>query len=127
VKNRTKFFKKTFPYIDPEEVVLGHTRNGKPIIYHYVPIEEVPMAFHSKLGDDCINHCPITNENVLDDIHDGRVYQSHPLFASQMKAFQIILYQDAFEVVNPLGSAKTKHKLLVRLRVTLISFMLEKS
>ena len=112
VKNRTKFFKKTFPYIDPEEVVLGHTRNGKPITYHYVPIEKVLMAFHSKLGDDCVSNCPTTNESVLGDIHDGSVYQNHPLFSSQMKAFQVILYQDAFEVVNPLGSAKTKHKLL---------------
>ena len=27
-------------------------------------------------------------------------------------AIQIILYQDSFEVVNPLGSAKKKHKIL---------------
>ena len=33
-------------------------------------------------------------------------------FQSNTSALQFILYQDSFEVVNPLGSAKKKHKIL---------------
>ena len=33
-------------------------------------------------------------------------------FKSNTSAFQLILYQDSFEVVSPLSSAKKKHKVL---------------
>lgn len=29
-----------------------------------------------------------------------------------MNTLQLILYQDSFEIVNPLGSSRTKHKIL---------------
>ncbi|XP_076061631.1 uncharacterized protein LOC143037379 [Oratosquilla oratoria] len=45
---------------------------------------------------------------ILRDVKDGTVFRS--LF--QQESFQIILYQDAFEVVNPLGSARKKHKVV---------------
>ncbi len=34
------------------------------------------------------------------------------LFQTESTSLSLILYQDAFEVVNPLGSGKTKHKIL---------------
>lgn len=42
----------------------------------------------------------------------GSVFKSSPLFAESGLTLKVILYQDAFEVVNPLGSAKKKHKML---------------
>ena len=36
----------------------------------------------------------------------------NPLFQQFPNALRIILYQDAYEIVNPLGSAKKKHKIL---------------
>ena len=41
------------------------------------------------------------------------MFQSNPLFRVHgSKALQIVLYQDEFEVCNPLGQGKGKHKIL---------------
>ena len=52
-----------------------------------------------------------TDQQILRDVHDGHVYGNITLFG-QEKAFEIILYMDSFEIVNPLGAAKIKHKLV---------------
>jgi hypothetical protein len=49
---------------------------------------------------------------VLNDAVDDSVLSSNHFFSETSNALKIILYQDAFELVNPLGSAKKKHKLL---------------
>ncbi len=49
---------------------------------------------------------------MLCDVGDGRVSKSNELFVSDRHALQIMLFQDAFEVANPLGSARQKHKVL---------------
>ena len=49
--------------------------------------------------------------DVLADYCDGVQYRQHPLFSKDRHAFQIILYYDDAEVVNPLGSSATIHKL----------------
>src|SRR5947199_10115322 len=43
---------------------------------------------------------------------DGNVYKNNKFFKENPDALRIILYQDAFEIVNPIGAAKKKHKLL---------------
>lgn len=50
--------------------------------------------------------------HILNDVCDGSVFQSNPLFSESGLTLKVILYQDTFEVVNPLGSAKKKHKML---------------
>ena len=49
---------------------------------------------------------------VINDYCDGQNYRSHPLFSkSELVSLQIFLYYDDIEVVNPIGSHKTVHKL----------------
>jgi len=38
------------------------------------------------------------------------VFCSNAFFQNEPNTIKIILYQDAFEIVNPLGSARKKHK-----------------
>lgn len=40
------------------------------------------------------------------------MFRSNTFFCENPDCLKLVLYQDAFEVVNPLGSAKKKHKLL---------------
>ena len=40
------------------------------------------------------------------------MFKSNPFFIENHNALQILLFQDACEISNPLGSAKKKHKLL---------------
>lgn len=47
---------------------------------------------------------------MIADYCDGQVFRQHPLFSRDPCALQIILYYDEVEVVNPLGSKTSKHK-----------------
>ena len=49
---------------------------------------------------------------MLKDFTDGSVAKENALFTTQRNAISLIMYQDSFEIVNPLGSAKRKHKIL---------------
>jgi hypothetical protein len=47
------------------------------------------------------------------DLCDGELFSTghHPLFSTNHKAIQLLLYYDDFEVANPLGAKATIHKL----------------
>lgn len=55
---------------------------------------------------------PTRPKDTLEDIWDGSNVAENALFQSDPKSLGLILYQDAFEVANPLGSGKRKHKVL---------------
>lgn len=50
--------------------------------------------------------------DILSDISDGQIFEHKDFFVQNPSCLKLVLYQDAFEVVNPLVSAKTKHKVL---------------
>ena len=52
-----------------------------------------------------------SNKQLLGDFCDGDVYNEHPLFGSDELSLQIIGYYDELEVVNPIGSYVSTHKL----------------
>ena len=51
------------------------------------------------------------SDGILADYCDGLQCRQHPLFGKDRHALQIFLYYDDAEVVNPLGSSATIHKL----------------
>lgn len=110
---RFEYFKECFRFIAPVQVNLGKNASNHYRCYHYVSIKESLAAL--------ISHCTVqdhmakpvhSREDVLTDFKDGKNFISNPLFQESPGAIQIILFQDAFELVNPLGSAKKKHKIL---------------
>lgn len=50
--------------------------------------------------------------HLLEDVRDGKIFKDKEIFMHSVSSVSIILYQDAFEVVNPLGSRRKKHKQL---------------
>ena len=46
------------------------------------------------------------------DIIDGTAFKNNILLKSKPNSLRIILYQDAFEMCNPLGSSRKKHIIL---------------
>ena len=60
-------------------------------------------------------------ENILHDITDGSAFKGNPFFRENPDALKLVLYQDSFEVYNPLGSSKKKHKILA-VYLTLANF-----
>ena len=49
---------------------------------------------------------------VYEDLCDGVVYSKISQTVGLTAFLEILLYQDAFELVNPLGSAKKVHKMV---------------
>jgi len=50
--------------------------------------------------------------DVLTDVLDGKTVKDNMLLNESPLSLSIILYQDSFEVDNPLGSGKKKQKIL---------------
>ncbi|KAI4893354.1 hypothetical protein NFI96_024155, partial [Prochilodus magdalenae] len=79
----------------------------------YIPIKKTLEALlkdpivwqeYTKSVDD-------TTAHVLNDVKDGSVYKCNALFMEPGISLKLILYQDAFEIVNPFESTKKKYKL----------------
>lgn len=65
--------------------------------YQYVPLLpslRVLLSDGSVLDD--IFQCPsrIHNDGVIEDVCDGKVFQSHPIFSNDPLALQLILFYD---------------------------------
>lgn len=106
---RKMFFKKEFGYIEPISIRLEYIVVNKLLIFHYIPILKSLTAF---LQNDCVLSQLNESLDVLIYHKNAYYFQNHPFWKSQNLVLQIILYQDSFEVANPLGSAKNKHKIL---------------
>lgn len=97
-------------------VFLGSNENRTERFVYYVPVlntlkSMLESCFWQGLMSVNPNH--ISTTDVLTDCCDGMVFMSNTFFQKNLSCLKLVLYQDAFEVVNPLGSAKKKHKVLV--------------
>lgn len=95
---------------------LGFDLSGKEQFCQYVPVKDTLKALldlpsvkeQYNLSKSYLPEDP----NVLEDVRDGKTFKENTLLQEFPSSISVILYQDAFEVVNPLGSGKKKHKLL---------------
>ena len=115
---RNNFIKTHFNYVEPEEHVLnkdevkaGHRKD----VYHYVPMDKalkllvedrtfIEMMEREREKDKA-------DKDVLKDIKDGAVFKSVDYFRRNPDALVCLMYSDAVELTNPLGSGKGKHKI----------------
>ncbi|KAK0140164.1 hypothetical protein N1851_022918 [Merluccius polli] len=112
--SRTQTFKKKFNYVEPKKMFLGRDDNRTDRFAYYVPVREtLKCLLESDLWQKSGEHSAESPTDVLSDISDGhQIFKSNAFFAHNPSCLKLVLYQDAFEVVNPLGSAKTIHKVL---------------
>jgi len=108
---RRSFLQQNFTFVKPLPVFLGKSKRNKDRYSHYIPIQESLLALVR--DESVLQQClaPKSDSVILEDFTDGSVYRTVTADAGQ-NYLSIILYQDSFEVVNPLGSARKKHKLL---------------
>lgn len=109
---RKFFYKNNNNYVPPKQILIKEV-NGKKQYFHYIPIEDTlkDLMKNKSLGDITVQVTG-TGADVLDDFEDGLMYQNNNYIRKYPDAIKIILYQDSFEVVNPIGSAKQKYKVL---------------
>ncbi|KAJ8686382.1 hypothetical protein QAD02_022176 [Eretmocerus hayati] len=108
---RKKYYKKHFDHVDPDKLDID---KSKKTSFAYIPLlktlkavgkdKSVQFHFHKKRKP--------SKSGVLRDFFDGDAFKKNEFFINNPGALEIILYQDAFEIVNPIGSSKKKHKIL---------------
>ena len=82
-------------------------------VFHYVPILQTIKALFTDASVQKQYCSPEASNADYYDLRDGFVFKNNSLFQIYgCKALQIILYADEFEVCNPLGQGKRKHKIL---------------
>lgn len=113
IYSRAQTFKSMFRYIEPTKVALGSDESLTQRFAYYIPVKQtLTNLLESDLWKNAISQSCDSDTDVLCDIKDGKICKSNKFFKENPGCLKLILYQDAFEIVNPLGSAKKKHKLL---------------
>jgi len=114
-QKRKTVFKNSFNYVEPVQICLGQNEAGKECFAQYVPIKQtIDSLFHCQSVQEQYKqvHSRIGSKDILKDVWDGKNMTENVIFQTESSSLSLILYQDAFEVVNPLGSGKKKHKIL---------------
>ena len=120
-----KFFNDHLGYVKPRPVKLGskvitQTKKGqhnfiqKDVYGYVVPFKEQLSALLSQpeVAAELQNPSGKIDSFYCYDVQDGSYYQNHPLVKQHGDETLIFsLYADDFEVVNPIGSHRKKHKL----------------
>ena len=94
------------------QITPGKDKNDKMKHFHYIPVRK---TMESMLQDASVlqtieAHCQLASNidpRIFPDIRDGEIYQSIKNTVTENCFIELLLFQDAFEIVNPLGSAKS--------------------
>lgn len=81
--------------------------------FQYVPVLQVLQKV--LCNDDIMDHFSNKNErrdSVMEDFCDGVLFKSDDFFKENPSAIRIHMYSDEFEVCNPIGAKKGKHKIV---------------
>ena len=111
----TQYCQHSLGLIEPVQVHLGTDENNKLESFQYIPILKVLQLILS--NEDILNSVNSnllqreSDSEILADYTDGTIYKKHSFVSKGHNHLRIHLYTDEFEVVNPLGSKKTLHKL----------------
>lgn len=114
-KRRKSFYKDNFKFVDPVPVCLGQNESGKESFAQYIPIKkslEALFCCKSVIEQHNNSRSEVRAKDILSDIWDGNNIDENMLFKTDKDSLALILYEDAFEVANPLGSGRKKHKIL---------------
>ena len=109
---RRKFYREHLHFVEPENYMLGRNAKGQLRPYQNVPLLEnlIVLMKHDDVLS-AILHPPANIPEVLCDYRNGDHFKNNRLFQEHSDALQLFFYFEEFEVANPRGYAKTKHKL----------------
>jgi len=101
-----KFCKSSLNLIEPQQVCIGSRK------FHVVSVCQVLTALLQ--NDDVIDNwqaCQPSNDGYLRDYCDGAYFKEHALFSAEPHSIRLHMYIDEFEVANPIGANRGKHKM----------------
>ena len=111
--NRHQHFTKNSNYVKPEQVYFCNKANEETNdSFSYVSIIKTltNMLQDENVRKFCENSNP-PKTGCLFDIAEGKIVQENSFFKNK-NILHIGLYEDAFELCNPIGSSKGKFKVL---------------
>jgi len=118
VRQCSNFAKKNFLYVEPRSIFVDFDSKNQSRFCQYIPVKESisillqdPSVLRQCTDSVSAQLCP-TDLVGLKNFTDGLVYRNCIAQEQGEKILSLILYQDSFELVNPLGSAKKKQKML---------------
>jgi hypothetical protein len=92
---------------------LGCDAVGQMKRFHCIPVaDSISNLLQGTTFAACFDSASSLHPGIYCDISDGSVYQKIKSATADANVIEIILYQDAFEIVNPLGSAKKVYKIV---------------
>lgn len=110
---RLSFYTEHYLFVAPEKKDMKPKDEMPRRFFFYVSIKKTLQKMMQ--GKNCVidlNAPRPSSDGVLRDYYDGVLYKRNEFFRCNPKSFRIMLFQDAFEPANPLGSAKRKYKML---------------
>jgi len=101
----------------PRENILGRQTNGKPAGFHYISVGDVLKVMLSNC--DVLQHILSMSKPNMTSCHDcitsfadGSIFSCNSVFSKYPNAICLHFYIDEFEICNPIGSKRGKHKVL---------------
>jgi hypothetical protein len=110
-----RFICDNFQFAKPIEIVFEPRRPGNSPSFHYIPVSSVLKLMLSNVD---VRQQIQSGKTVFEDAYhmasyvDGSIYANHPFFSDHPDAIRLHFYLDEFEVCNPIGSKRGKHKVL---------------
>lgn len=109
---RTSYFKKKFKYQEAVKINLKKNPEDLEDTEQYVDVREsLRVMLEDPSVQKCIDESFTTTPSdgsIIRDYTDGSVFKES---GTPMKRIDLLLYMDAFNCANPLGSAKNKYKM----------------
>ena len=111
--NRKLYYRETLNLILPVEVQL-HNGDGvdSGCRYSYVPTLDTiaMMLMDDKIRRYCEKDILKDNGRIMFDILDGRIGKDNEFIKNNENVVQILAFQDAFEICNPIGAWSVQDK-----------------
>ncbi|XP_077531644.1 uncharacterized protein LOC144144139 [Haemaphysalis longicornis] len=109
---RNAFWKTHLPLIEPQTIVLGVNSNGKSDLMTYVPLcRMLKFILENSACSAEFNSSIKKKDGYLCSVFDGTAFAGHAYFQGDTSRVCLQLYSDEFDVCNPLGSKRGKHKM----------------
>ena len=108
---RAKYYKKHYNFIEPIEIPFLTAHDEETDSYHYVLILKTleNMLSNEEIRNYCSTSDQCDSKNGFFAIKDGKIVKECAVFINGLR---IIIFQDAFEICNPLESSKDKFNII---------------
>jgi hypothetical protein len=109
---RNAYYRDNLPYVAPVQYHYEDKCDSKDS-FQYIPLLDILAVVlkDSSIREQILNPPPGVDGQLM-SFRDGNLYKNHPVFSSKKLVIEILIYSDEFEVVNPLGPHKKKHKMM---------------